>query len=373
MIYLDNAATTPVSEEVISEMHRILSEVHGNPSSIHIQGRKAKLEIDESRKKIATYLNVNPQCVIFTSGGTEANNFAIKGVAKSMHKKGRHIITSRIEHASILETCKALENEGYEVTYINVHQDGTVDIDQLEKEIRPDTILISIMHANNEVGAVNNIEEIHKICKKNNTLFHIDAIQSFGKIDILDTYDFLSLSAHKIHGPKGIGALVILDKSKINALLDGGHQEFGLRSGTQNVSGIVGFGKAVEIISDTDSVSMQKIKNFLWQSLANVPNVVLNSTANNCLPNILNISFLGVSGQELVMQLSRQGIMFSTGSACSSSNNKHSHVLASMGKSEDEMSSSIRLSLSRYTSIEDAIHARDAIIKTVNKLLILSQ
>ncbi|MBS4540148.1 cysteine desulfurase [Clostridium sp. D2Q-11] len=359
-VYLDNSATTRPRDEVIEEMNVILKEEYGNPSSLHRMGLIIEKKIKKSRSMIAEYLNVKNDEIFFTSGGTESNNIAIQGIINRYNKKGKHIITSKIEHSSVLNVFKQYEKEGYSVTYIDVNKDGIIDIEQLREEIKEDTILVSIMMVNNETGAIQPISEIKKIIKEGNlqTKLHVDGIQAFSKIPLniknLDI-DSLSFSGHKIHGPKGVGGLYIKKDLKLKPILHGGNQEMGLRSGTENTPGIIGLGKAVEILNISGLEERNTIKDlkkyFIKEIKENIENIKLNSLENEKgTSHIVNISFMNTRGEVLLHFLEGDDIYVSTGSACSSKDSKGSHVLRAMGLSDKEIEGAIRFSFSFYNT-----------------------
>lgn len=359
-IYLDYNATTPLDPQVLEEMLPYFRNDYGNPSSIHSFGNKAKSVIDLARDRIAALANCRPKEITFTAGGSESNNYAIKGIAYSQREKGNHLITTSTEHASCLETFKFLESQGFEVTYLDVNSDGLVDPNQLSESIRDNTILISCIYANNETGVINPIKTLSGIAHDKDILFHTDAVQTLGKIkiDLKDlNVDLASFSSHKIYGPKGVGALYI--KMGVNpvSLLHGGGQERGKRSGTENVPGIAGFGKAAEIVNSTfteESKRIAGIKEMLKDGiLKSINGVNINGDTPENLPNTLNLSFDGAEGESLVMNLDMEGIAVSTGSACSEGNVEPSHVLLAMGQSKQQAISSLRLSIGRFTTNED--------------------
>lgn len=378
-VYLDYAATTPVRPEVYEAMKPFLSDKYGNPSSIHHFGREAKVAIEEAREKIAKAIGAKNDEIIFTSGGTESNNMVLKGVALALSEKGKHIITSSIEHHAVLEPCHFLEKLGFEVTYLKVDKDGIIDPEELRKAIRKDTILISIMHANNEIGTIEPIEELSKIAKEYNIYFHTDAVQTVGHIpvnvDILGV-DFLSLSAHKFYGPKGVGALYIRKGTRLYPLIHGGEQEQRRRAGTENVAGIVGMGKAIELAcSELD----QEIKRltvlrdyFISEVEKRIPDVYLNGHRTKRLPNNINFSFAYIEGESILLNLDLEGIGVSTGSACSSSSLEPSHVLSAIGTPIELAHSAIRFTLGLYTNKEDLDYTLDVLEKTVERLRSIS-
>ncbi len=362
-VYLDNAATTKPRKSVVEAVVYGMEKLYGNPSSLHSKGVEAEKEIKLVRRNIARFLGCQEQELIFTSGGTESNNIAIRGAAEAYCRRGKHIITSTIEHPSVLNTMEDLEKRGYEVTFIDVDRAGFINVDQLMASIRSDTILVSIMHVNNEVGSVQPIEAIAKEIKKHNTdtLFHVDAIQSFGKIKIpLHTIkiDMLSFSGHKIHGPKGIGGLYIKRGTRLRPVVTGGNQETGVRSGTENVPGIFGLGKAVEEMehySIEKKEKMKKLREYLINGLkTNLKNIeILAEAGRDYGDHIIGVSFLGVKSEVLLHSLEGDGIYVSAGSACSSKKKGQSHVLKAMGLREQQIDSTLRLSISDETTKEE--------------------
>lgn len=377
MIYLDNAASTPLRNEVLEEMLPYLKENYGNPSSIHRFGRIATKAIETARKRVAELINANPHEILFTSGGTESNNTALFGV---MHKnKGKQLITSSIEHDAILEPCKRLESEGFKVVYLPVDGYGTVDISDLKTCISKDTALVSIMYGNNEVGTIQPIREIAKICKESNVLLHSDAVQAVGKvpIDVKELgVDMLSISSHKINGPKGIGALYIKDGIKIDPFILGGGQENGLRSGTENVANIVGFGKACQLAKENllqNITYLQGLRDHLTKRvLAELSYVSVNGHEENRLPNNAHFTFLGVNGEDLIIKLDENGIAASTGSACSVKTQKASHVLMAMGFSHEQITGSLRLTVGLTNTLDEIDKTVDILKSVVSELRTVS-
>ncbi len=356
-VYLDNGATTKVDKEVAEEVNRYMAEVFGNASSLHNFGQKAAKALEESRETIAGYINANQKEIIFTSGGTESDNLAIQGIAYANKDKGNHIITTKIEHHAVEETCRFLEKQGFKVTYLDVDKEGFIDLKQLEDAINDKTILVSIIHANNEIGTIQDIKKIGNICKKHDIPFHTDAVQSFTKvpIDVKDiNIDLISMSAHKIHGPKGIGALYVKKGTRIHSFMKGGVHEFGLRPGTENIPGIAGFAKAVEISKKQDIDNMKNLRDFFIRKvLEEIPHTRLNGPKENRLCNNINISFNFIEGESLLMRLDSEGIAVSTGSACSSKSLDPSHVLLAIGLEHETAHGSIRFTLSKYSSKEE--------------------
>ncbi len=373
-IYLDNAATTKVDKNVLKSMGPYFNKKFGNASSVHQIGQEAKNALEKSRKIIAKSIGAKRNEIVFTSGGTESNNLALKGLFfANPHKK--HIITTKIEHDCVLETCKWLEKLGAEVTYLDVDKEGFIDLNQLKNSIREDTLIVSIIHGNNEIGTIQDLESIGEICKEKNVLFHTDACQSFTKADInikKMNLDLVSLNSHKIHGPKGVGALYIREGTKITPLFHGGGHERGFRSGTENVSGIVGFTKAVKISSNKDVERMKKLRDELIEGILDIPNVKLNGSKEKRLCNNINVSFTNIEGESIGGYLERKGIYTSTGSACSSHSLKTSHVLKAIGCTDLEANSSIRISISKYTTKKEIEYVIENLKKIVKKLRSIS-
>ncbi len=365
--YLDNGATTQVAKEVAQSMQMMLTKKFGNPGSLHSFGEEAKAEMEKAREIIAKKINAEPSEIIFTSGGTESNNLAIRGIAYK--GQGKHIITSAIEHPSVLRTCEALEKEGFKINYLSVDKEGFIDLKKLEEAITPQTVLVTIIHANNEIGTIQDIESIGKICDAKNVTFHTDAVQSFTKvpIDVKDmNISLMSLSAHKIHGPKGIGALFIRKGVRLKPLFTGGEQENKIRAGTENTSGIVGFGKAVEISKEKDVEKMKQLRDKLIKGLEKIPDTIINGPrGEKRLANNVNASFKYVEGESLLYHLDGKGIAVSTGSACSSHSLSPSHVLISIGLKPEVAHGSLRLTISRYTTKEEI----DYSIKTLKEVV----
>jgi cysteine desulfurase len=372
LIYLDNAASTPVSDAVIQEMLPYMKENYGNPSSIHRFGRLATKAIEAARKKTAELIGAQPSEILFTSGGTESNNTALFGI---MGKNSGQLITSLIEHDAILEPCKRLQSQGREITYLPVDSFGTVDIEKLKFAIAKQTALVSIMYANNEVGTIQPIRQIAKICKEHNVLFHTDAVQAVGKIPVnvkdLDV-DLMSISSHKINGPKGIGALYIRRGVQIDPFILGGGQENGLRSGTENVANIVGFGKACQIANENLQENIQHLKSLrdaLIQKVSKeISHVSVNGHKESRLPNNAHFTFLGVNGEDLIIKLDEHGIAASTGSACSVKTQKASHVLAAMGFSHEQITGSLRLTMGLTNTAQEIEQTAQSLKKVVAEL-----
>ena len=375
-VYVDNAATTYVSSEVLNEMLPCFNTIYGNSSSLHNFGRDAMAIVDRARDRMAKSINAEKSYEIyFTSGGTEANNWAIKGIARANKSKGNHIITSQIEHDSVLESCKALEKEGFEVTYLPVDSTGLVSITDLIHYIKPQTILVSIMAVNNELGTIQNLKTISNIVHENGVIFHTDAVQAMGalKIDVRDMQiDAMSMSGHKIYGPKGIGALYVKNGTKIDRLIDGGNQERGKRGGTINVPAIAGFGKAMEIATRDIVFNQQKLKAirnyFLERVFERIPYVHLNGHPHQKIQGTINLSFELIEAESILMLLDLAGIAVSTGSACTSGSTKPSHVLKAIGLSDELAQGSIRFSFGKSISIEEVNYVVDKLVETVEKL-----
>lgn len=380
-IYLDNAATTSVRSEVLQEMLPYFSEQYGNPSSIYPLGQTASDAVLDSRQTIADILGANPKEIFFTSGGTESDNWAIKGVARQAltKGKGKHLITSAIEHHAVLHTCQALEKEGFEVTYLPVDEDGLVDPQAFEEAIRPDTIMASIMYANNEIGTIQPIKELAEIAHAHNILFHTDAVQAFchEAINVKDLgVDLLSASAHKIYGPKGVGLLYVRRGVKIQNLLDGGQQEAGRRPTTENVPGIVGFAKAAQLAYDeqaSEHERQSKLRDHaIRRILDEIPYARLNGHPTKRLANNVNISFEFIEGEGMLLQLAFKGICVSSGSACTSGSLDPSHVLLAIGLKHEVAHGSMRMTTGRDTTLEDVDFAVDSLKQTIENLRMMS-
>ena len=374
-IYFDHAATTAVAPEVKETMEPYFCENYGNASSLYELGYKSKEAINIARGNVARTINAKTNEIYFTSCGSESDNLAIKGVARAHRQNGNHIITSRIEHPAVLNTCKQLEKEGFRVTYLNVDKNGFIDLEELTNSINSRTILVSIMFANNEVGTIEPIKEISRIVHSNNAIFHTDAVQAVGtiKIDVKEMgIDLLSMSAHKFYGPKGVGALYVRDNIDFIQLQNGGHQENNKRAGTENVAGIVGLGKAIEMANDNVIQNNKKIlnlRNYCMEQIKNrIPYIRINGDLNSRLPGNINISFLYVNGKDLVKLLAKKGICASSGSACSSGLPQPSHVLLAMGLSEDIASSALRITLGKENTKEEIDYFVDELEKIVVNL-----
>ena len=373
MIYLDNAASTKIHDDVLEDMMPYLKEQYGNPSSIHRYGRFAHKAIEKARKQIAHLINADPSEILFTSGGTESNNTALYGIAKK--NPGSRIITSSIEHDAILEPCKKLEKEGFDIIYLPVNNYGLVDPLILKENLTENTSLVSIMFGNNEVGTVEPISDFVKICNEQNIPFHTDAVQATGKIriDVKELgIDLLSISSHKINGPKGIGALYIRKGISIDPVILGGGQENGLRSGTENVANIVGFGKACELsrINLLENISrMKELRDYIsTKIIQEIPEVILNGHPESRLPNNIHFTFLGVNGEDLLIKLDENEIAASTGSACSVQIQKASHVLQAMGFSHEQITGSLRLTIGISNNLEEMDKTVEILKKVVKEL-----
>ena len=374
-IYFDHAATTAVAPEVKEAMEPYFCENYGNASSLYELGYKSKEAINIARVNVAKAINTKPNEIYFTSCGSESDNLAIKGVARAHRQNRNHIITSRIEHPAVLNTCRQLEKEGFKVTYLDVDKNGFIDLEELKNSINSKTILVSIMFANNEVGTIEPIKEISRIVHSNNAIFHTDAVQAVGniKIDVKEMgIDLLSMSAHKFYGPKGVGALYVRDGIDFIQLQNGGHQENDKRAGTENVAGIVGLGKAIEIANDNvmhNNGKLLNLRNYCIEQIKNrIPYIRINGDLNSRLPGNINISFLYVNGKDLVKLLAKKGICTSSGSARSSGLPQPSHVLLAMGLSEDIASSALRITLGKENTKEDIDYFVDELEKIVVNL-----
>ena len=375
ILYFDNSATTKTKDEVIAEMLPYFLTEYGNASSSYSLGRNSKKAINDARKKVADLIGALSKEIYFTSSGSESDNTALKGFVYANKDKGRHIITSKIEHPAILETCKTLEKQGYRITYLNVDNDGKVDLQELRKSINHQTILISIMFANNEIGTIQPIKEIAKIAKANNIIFHTDSVQAVGNVQINVKQlgiDMLSLSGHKFNGPKGIGALYVKEGVKIQRFIDGGHQERNKRAGTENVPGIVGLGKAAELAKDNLDVHtkyLQELRDYYIEQVEkNIPDAKLNGSRSNRLPGNANFSFKGVDGNAILYDLDLKGICVSTGSACSSGDTAPSHVLTSIGLTEEWANGAIRATFGEDNTKEDIDYLVESLKQIIEKL-----
>lgn len=365
-VYFDNAATTSVDEEIFDDAKRFCRDFFYNPSSLYDDAQRVRLEIDSVRKKIAKQINCEEEEILFTSGATEANNFALFGLAKANPTK-KHIITSKIEHVSVLEACKVLEKEGYDVDYIGVNEEGIIDVQEVVRKIRSDTLVVSIMHVNNEVGSIQPIEEIGEVCLKKNVYFHSDCVQSFTKfpLDVKKmNIAMMSVSGHKVHAPKGIGFLYVRLGTKIKPLHVGGSHEFKLRAGTENVFGIYCLGKVLDV--DVKNETVKEIHDFLVQELSMIKDSMVHCSEGS--PYILNVSFGRIEGDALLRRLAKEGVFVSTGSACSSLQLEESHVLSAMHIDELYIHGSIRLSFCRESTMEEAHFALEKIKMCVESL-----
>ena len=379
MSYMDHSATSPVNPEVLKEMLPYFTESFGNASTLYALGREARTAMEKAREQVASLIGAQPEEVYFTSGGTESDNIAIKGTASKLKNKGNHIITSDIEHPAVEETCKYLEKNGYQVTYLPVGEEGIVKVSDVEAAITPETILITVMHANNEIGTIQPIKEIGALAREKGIYFHTDAVQSVGKIpvNVEDmNVDLLSISAHKLYGPKGIGALYIRKGVRIDPLLHGGGHERGMRPGTENIPGIVGLGKACQIAEDNLEKNMEYVSSLrdrlIQGVLGNIEQSYLNGHPTKRLPNNANFRFTGIEGESLVLQLDAKEINASTGSACSSKKLEPSHVLMAIGLKEVDAHGSLRISLGTENTPQDIDYTIDAIDEVVERLRSMS-
>lgn len=378
-IYLDNNATTPLAPEVFEAMKPYLASDYGNASSIHWFGQNVKAAVETAREQVARLLGARAREIVLTSGGTEADNLAIFGILGAARQKEKHIITSSIEHHAVMNAGKAIEQQGVEVTYLRVGSEGIVDPDDVRRAIRPETVLISIMHANNEIGTIQPVSEIARIAAEHDIYFHTDAVQSAGKIPLNVEelgVDLLSLSAHKIHGPQGVGALYVRRGTPLRPLLYGGHHERDRRAGTENVAGAVGFGKAAEMAANPAAGEIEGVARLRDQLesgiLANVPQVRINGDPQRRLPSTSNLEFSYVEGEGFVIAMDLKGVACSTGAACSSGSLEPSHVMSAIRKTADQARSSIRFSLSRFNTMEDIQHTLEILPGVVEHLRSLS-
>jgi len=376
-VYMDHSATTAVDPAVTESMLPYFSEKYGNPSSLYSIGRQSRRAVEESRQKVADLIGARKEEIIFTGSGTESDNLAIKGIALKNRNKGDNIITSSIEHHAVLHTCKYLEKNGFKVTYLPVNKEGLVAPSDVEKAITPQTILITIMHANNEIGTIQPIEEIGKIAKEKNIPFHTDAVQTVGKIPVnVDTLgvSLLSMSAHKIYGPKGVGALYLRKGTLVEPQMHGGGHERNIRSSTENVPGIVGFGKACELAKThlPDEANMAKLRDSLIKGVLAINDSYLNGHPTKRLPGNANFRFSYIEGESMILNLDMKGVAASTGSACSSTSLEPSHVLISIGLRPEESHGSLRLTLGRENTQEDVDYVISILPEIVNKLRMIS-
>lgn len=378
-IYMDNSATTPVKEEVLEVMLPYFTEKFGNPSSVYSLGSQSKVAVEEAREKIAKAIGAKPKEIFFTAGGSEADNWAIKGIAYANSKKGNHIITSKVEHHGVLHTCEYLEEQGFKVTYLDVDEYGIVDLEQLKESINDETILITIMYANNEIGTIQPIEEIGNIAKEKGVYFHTDAVQAVGHVEIdvdKSNIDMLSMAAHKFYGPKGIGALYIRQGVKVDPLISGGGQERNRRAGTENVPGIVGMGKAIELAYEDMDEKNQRLVSLRERLIKgifdNIDYVRLNGHPTKRLPGNVNICFEFIEGESLLLSLDMEGIAASSGSACTSGTLDPSHVLLAIGLPHEIAHGSLRLSLGEFNTEEEVDYVVEKLVEIVARLRAMS-
>ncbi len=374
-IYVDNAATTKIHPEVAEAMVSCLNENYGNPSSIYLEGREGRKAVEQARETVANAIGGKPNEIYFTGSGTEADNWAIRSAAQAYGFKGKHIITTAVEHHAVLHTCQDLEKQGYEVTYLPVDQYGAVSPKQVEEAIRPDTVLVSVMFANNEIGTIMPVAEIGKICRSKNVIFHTDAVQAVGMIDIdveKLNVDMLSLTAHKFHGPKGVGALYVRSGVKLNCFIAGGAQERGKRGGTENVLGIVGMSKAIELATSNITEKQKYLTDlrdyFISKILNTIPFSRLNGHPENRLPGNANISFQFIEGEGMLLRLDMKGISASSGSACTSGSLDPSHVLLAIGLKHEEAHGSLRVTFDVNNTKEEADYIAESLKEIVELL-----
>lgn len=374
-VYLDYSATTPVKEEVLKEMIPYFTEKFGNPSSLYDMGLESKEAVDKARQQVAALINADPSEIYFTAGGTEADNWAVFGTAEKFRAKGNHIITTKVEHHAMLHSCAYLENEGYDVTYLDIDKDGRVDLKQLEDAITDKTILISIMLVNNEIGTIEPVKEAAAIAKKHKILFHTDAVQALGNvpIDVKDMgIDMMSMSSHKIYGPKGIGALFIRKGVRIDNYMHGGAQENNRRAGTENLAGIVGFGKAAQLAKENFDAHVKhssQMRDYLKDRiLSEIPDTFVNGTMDGRHPGNLNVTFEYIEGESILLLLNQFGISVSTGSACSSKSLEPSHVLAALGVPDEMIHGTVRFTVGDMTTKEDIDYVVDNLKTVVARL-----
>ncbi len=374
-VYFDNAATTKLDEKVLESMMPYFGENYGNASSIYKLARDARKAVEESREKIAKIINCKPSEIYFTAGGSESDNTAIKGIARNYKNKGNHIITSKIEHPAVLDSCKELENEGFEVSYISVDENGVINLEELKKAIRPTTILITVMFANNEIGTIEPIKEIGEIAKDNNIYFHTDAVQAMGslKIDVKElNIDSLSMSSHKFYGPKGVGALYVRDGVGFKKYISGGHQEKNKRAGTENVPGIVGVASALELAYselDEHNAKIKELRDYYEKEIEEkIPYIKMNGDREKRLPGNSNISFRFIEGEGLLLNLDLKGICASSGSACTSGSLDPSHVLLAIGLPHEIAHGSLRISIGKYNTKEEVDYLIEQLVEIVSRL-----
>ena len=373
--YFDHAATTAVKEEVLKEMIPYYCIEYGNASSLYSIGRKSRKILENSREKVARVLNCKPKEIYFTSCGSESDNLAIKGIARKHKNKGKHIITTKIEHPAVLNTCKSLEKDGFTVTYLGVDKDGFISLEELKNSIREDTILISIMFANNEIGTIEPIKEIGRIAKEKGVIFHTDCVQAVGnvKIDVKELgIDLLSLSSHKFYGPKGVGAIYINENVEFEKIQDGGHQEKNKRAGTENIAGIVGLAKAIELADknlEKYNSKLITLRDFYFDEITkHIPNVKINGSKEKRLPGNANVSFKNINGEQLLLELDSLGICASSGSACTSGQSEPSHVLTAIGLNAEYIQGSLRTTFGEENTKEDVEFLIKSIIEITNKI-----
>ncbi len=373
--YFDHAATTPVDNEVLKEMMPFFSQNFGNPSSIYSIGKSNKHEVQIARNRVATALNVKPQEIYFTSCGSESDNLAIKGIAYGNRKKGNHIITTRIEHPAVLKTCEFLEKQGYHITYLSPNSNGIINVKELERYIMPNTILVSVMFANNEIGTIQDIKAIGELCRRKNVYFHTDCVQAVGnvRIDAKEmNIDSLSLSAHKFYGPKGVGAVYIREGINFVRIQDGGHQERDKRAGTENVAGIVGLGKAIELANnslDEYNNHLTRLRDYYIENVQKrIPNIKINGDLEKRLPGNANISFIGADGEKVLEELDKIGICASSGSACSAGLLNPSHVLLAIGVAPNVASTSLRITFGKENTLEDVDYLVENLTNIIEKI-----
>ncbi len=373
--YFDNSATTKVKKEVMDKMFPYFVESYGNPSSLYALGRIAKAGIEEARKQVANLINCDKNEIYFTSGGTESDNTALKGIMYLNKNKGKHLITTKIEHHAILNTCKTLEENGYKVTYLNVDKEGIIDLEELINAITKDTVLISVMFANNEIGSIEPIEKVGRIAKEKGIIFHTDAVQACGNVEIdvkKMNIDMLSLSGHKIGAPKGIGALYVNKTIEFKKLIDGGHQERDKRAGTENVAGMIGLGEACEIAKNNMEAhvhKLQKLRDFYFSEIQNeIPDIQINGSMEHRLSGNSNISFKGIDGNELLMKLDEKGICASAGSACSSGSGMPSHVLTAIGVTSEYAEGTLRVTFGDENTKEDVEYLVENLTQIVKEI-----
>ncbi len=374
-VYMDNGATTRVTEPVMAAMQPYFCEIYGNPSSVHGFGREARKAVEVARAQVAKAIGAQPREIYFTGCGTEADNWALRGAAYANIKKGKHIITTNFEHHAILHTCKQLEKEGFEVTYMPVDHDGLITPEQLEAAIRPDTVLVSVMYANNEVGTIEPIPELAAVAKAHGVLFHTDAVQAIGHVPIdvkAQNIDMLSMSGHKFHAPKGIGALYVRQGVRLERLMQGGAQERGQRPGTENLAGIVGIGKAIELATEDVEGRAEKMAairdHMIDRIMKEIPHVQLNGHPTKRMCGNINVSFYFVESESILLHLDFKGIAASSGSACTSGSLDPSHVLLAIGVSHEHANGSVRLSLCEENTLEEADYVVDSLVAIVKRL-----